>query len=132
MTHDGRAPPDDREVVIVKDAVPVGRQSLFWGAEMVEDRPDLPAHGGMSRTLNTFNETSTYGPLPDDTPLYVCGPPISRKAILNDDQSGFAISQRICQNLRFPRSEIQVPMDGGPGFPVDGLIGNTGPALLGG
>lgn len=119
-------------MVIVNDSVPVERQSLFRGSEMVEDRPDLPAHGATSWTLTIFNETSTDVNMPDDTTLYVCGPPISRNVILDDDQRGFAISQRVCHSLRFPLGEIDVPRDGGPGLLVEGLIVNAGPALRGG
>ena len=124
--------PDGCDVVIVKDSVPVEHQSLFWGADLVEDSVLIDRLTEVtSRTLSTYNEASTDGPMPDDTSLYICGSPISRHAILDDDQRGFAITQRICQNLRLPRGEIEVPMDGGPGFPVNDLIVNAGLALRG-
>ena len=126
------AAPDGCDVVIVRNSVPVEHQSLFWGADLVEDSVLIDRLTEVtSRTLNTFNESSTEGPMPDDTPLYVCGSPISRQAIGDDDERGFAITQRICQNLRLPKGEIDIPMDGGPGFPVNDLIVNAGLALRG-
>ena len=126
------AAPDGCDVVIVKDSVPVEHQSLFWGADLVEDSVLIDRLTEVtSRTLATFNESSPQGPMPDDTPLYVCGSPISRQAIHHDDQRGLAITRQICQNLRLPKGEVDLPMDGGPDFPLNDLIVNAGLALRG-
>ena len=126
------AAPDGCDVVIVKDSVPVEHQSLFWGADLVEDSVLIDRLTEVtSRTLATFNESSPVGPMPDDTPLYVCGSPISRQAILDDEKRGSAITRQICQNLRLPKGEIDLPMDGGPDFPTNDLIVNAGLALRG-
>ena len=126
------AAPDGCDVVIVKDSVPVEHQSLFWGADLVEDSVLIDRLTEVtSRTLATFNESSPEGPMPDDTPLYVCGSPISRQAILQDHQRGLAITRQISQNLRLPNGEVDLPMDGGPNFPVNDLIVNAGLALRG-
>ncbi len=126
------AAPDGCDLVIVKDSVPVDHQSLYWGADLVEDSVLIDRLTEVtSRTLNTFDETSLEGPMPDDTPLYVCGSPISRQPIQQDDQRGFAITQQICQNLRLPRGEVDIPMDGGPEFPLNDFIVNAGLALRG-
>ncbi|NQW22724.1 MAG: hypothetical protein HQ475_04685 [SAR202 cluster bacterium] len=126
------AAPDGCDVVIVKNSVPVEHQSLFWGADLVEDAVLIDRLTEVtSRTLNTFSESSPEGPLPDDTPLYICGSPISRQPILHDDQRGFAITQQICQSLRLPRGEINLPMKCGEDFPSNDLIVNAGLALRG-
>ena len=126
------AAPGGCDVVIVKDSVPVEHQSLFWGADLVEDSVLIDRLTEVtSRTLATFNESSPQGPMPDDTPLYVCGSPISRQAILHDDKRGFAITRQICQNLRLPKGEPDPPKDGGPDFPFNDLIVNAVLALRG-
>ena len=124
--------PDGCDVVIVRDSVPVEHLSLFWGADLVEDSVLIDRLTEVtSRTLDTFNESSAEGPMPDDTPYYVCGSPISRQSILHDDQRGLALTQQICHNLRLPKGEFNLPMDGGPDFPFNDLIVNTGLALRG-
>ncbi|PKB71934.1 MAG: hypothetical protein BZY87_02915 [SAR202 cluster bacterium Io17-Chloro-G6] len=126
------AAPDGCDVVIVKDSVPVEHQSLFWGGDLVEDSVLVDRLTEVtSRTLATFNDSSSEGPMPDDTPVFVCGSPISRRAIPNDDKRGADITQQICQNLRSPKGELDLPMDGGSDFPVNDLIVNAGLALRG-
>ena len=126
------AAPDGCDVVIVKDSVPVEHQSLFWGADLVEDSVLINRLTEVtSRTLATFNESSPAGPMSDDTPLFVCGSPINRQAILDDEQRGSTITQQVCQNLGLPKGEVDLPMDGGPEFPLDDLIVNAGLALRG-
>ena len=126
------AAPDGCDVVIVKNSVPVEHQSQFWGADLVEDSVLVRRLTDVtSRTLETFNESSPEGPMPDDTPLYVAGSPISRQPMAHDDERGSAIAQRICQNLRLPTGEFDLPMDGGPEFPLNDLIVNAGLALRG-
>ena len=124
------AAPDGCDVVIVKDSVPVEHQSLFWGADLVEDSVLIDRLTEVtSRTLASFNESSSEGPMPDDTPVFVCGSPISRQGILHDEERGSDITQQICQNLRMPKGELELPMDGGPDFPVNDLVVNAGLAL---
>ncbi len=126
------AAPDGCDVVIVRDSVPVEHQSLFWGADLVEDSVLIDRLTEVtSSTLDTFNESSPEGPLPDDTPVYVCGSPISRQPILHDDTRGLAITQQICHNLRMPKGEFDLPMDGGSEFPFNDLVVNAGLALRG-
>ncbi len=105
---------------------------LFWGADLVEDTVLIDRLTEVtSRTLDTFNESSPEGPLPDDTPVYICGSPISRQPILHDDTRGLAITQQICHNLRMPKGEFDLPMDGGSEFPFNDLVVNAGLALRG-
>ena len=126
------AAPDGCDVVIVKDSVPVEHQSLFWGADLVEDSVLIDRLTEVtSRTLATFNESSPQGPMSDDTPLYVCGSPISHVAIRGDEKRGFEITREICQNLRLPQGEVDPPLDGGPDFPINDMIVNAGLALRG-
>ena len=126
------AAPDGCDVVIVKDSVPVEHQSLFWGADLVEDSVLIDRLSEVtSRTLATFNETSPEGSMPDDTPLYVCGSPLSRQAIQDDEKRGQTITQQICHNVRLPEGELDLPMDGGPDFPLNDLVVNAGLALRG-
>jgi len=54
-----------------------------------------------------------------------------RQPILHDDTRGLAINQQICHNLRMPKGEFDLPMDGGPEFPFDDLVVNAGLALRG-
>lgn len=88
------AAPDGCDVVIIKDSIPVEHQSLFWGAEMVEDTVLIARLTEIAgRTINTFNETSPEGPLSEDVPLVVCGSPVRRDP---------DISMRVADNLRRP------------------------------
>jgi hypothetical protein len=112
------AAPDGCDVVIVKDSVPLDHQSLFWGAELVEETVLVDRLTEVAgRTVNTFNETSPEGPLSDEAPLFVCGSPLRQEN---------AIAYRVANNLGRSVGELNIPLAGSPDFPVQDLIVNVG------
>ena len=115
VAHDGC------DVVITKESIPVEHQSMFWGAELVEDAVLVDRLTEVvGRTINTFNETSPEGPLSEEAPLVVCGSPIKR----NPD-----ISMRVADNLRRFRAELTSPLIYPEEFPVHDLVINMGLVL---
>ena len=115
------AAPDGCDVVITKESIPVEHQSLFWGAELVEDTVLIDRLTEIvGRTINTFNETSPEGPLSEDVPLVVCGSPIRR---------GPDISMKVADNLRRLPAELSSPLIYPEDFPVHDLVINMGLAL---
>jgi len=110
--------PDGCDVVVVKDAVPVDHQSIFWGAELVEDTVlgDRLTEV-IGRTINTFNTSSPEGPLSDDAPLFVCGSPMRREP---------GIGARLANNLGRISAELPLLLDAPEDFPVQDLVVNIG------
>ena len=110
--------PDGCDVVVVKDAVPVDHQSIFWGAELVEDTVlgDRLTEV-IGRTINTFNTSSAEGPLSDDAPLFVCGSPMRREP---------GIGARVANNLGRIHTELPALLDAPEDFPVQDLVVNIG------
>ncbi len=113
--------PDGCDVVIVKESVPVEHQSLFWGAELVED-PVLVDRLTeiVGRTIAAYDTTSPEGPLPEEAQLYVCGSPIGRTP---------DIARQVAANLQRPAEELTTPLDCPADFPVQDLIINIGLTL---
>lgn len=115
------AAPDGCDVVITKESIPVEHQTLFWGAEMVEDAVLIDRMTEIvGRTINAFNETSPEGPVSEDAPLVVCGSPISRDP---------DISMRVADNLRRLPADLSSPLICPADFPVHDLVINMGLAL---
>ena len=115
------AAPDGCDVVITKESIPVEYQSLFWGAEMVEDTVLVDRLTEIvGRTIDTFNETSPEGPLSDDVPLVVCGSPIRRD---------LDISMRVADKLGRLPAGLSSPLVYPEDFPVHDLVINMGLAL---
>ena len=113
--------PDGCDVVIIKDSIPMEHQSLFWGAEMVEDTVLVDRLTEVvGRTVNTFNETSPEGPLSEDVPVVVCGSPIRRDP---------GISARVANNLQRLTAEVASPLIYPEDFPVNDLVVNMGLVL---
>ena len=113
--------PDGCDVVIIKDSVPVEHQSIFWGAELVEDTvlgDRLTEVVG--RTIGTFNTSSPEGPLSEDAPLFILGSPIGREPL---------IATRVADNLGRMPGEIELPLITPKDFPVQDLIVNIGLVL---
>ena len=113
--------PDGCDVVIVKESVPVEHQSIFWGAELVEDavlRDRLTEVVG--RTIDTFNSSSTEGPLSEEAPLFVLGSPMGREPMIVSGVAG---------NLGRLAGEIELPLIMPEDFPIQDLIVNVGLAL---
>ena len=109
---------DGCDVVIVKDSVPLEHQSIFWGAELVEDTvlgDRLTEVVG--RTIENFNSTSPEGPVSDDAPLYVCGSPMGREP---------AIGRRVAENLGRTLGELEQILDAPEDFPLHDLVVNVG------
>ncbi len=109
---------DGCDVVVIKDSVPLEHQSIFWGAELVEDTvlgDRLTEVVG--RTIENFNSTSPEGPLSDDAPLYVCGSPIGREP---------AIGLRVAENLGRIPGELERILDAPEDFPLHDLAVNVG------
>ncbi len=113
--------PDGCDVVIVKDSVPVEHQRLFWGAEMVEDSVIVDRLTEVAgRTIDSFNESSSEGPLADQAPLYVCGSPLGREP---------AIGYQVAANLGREAGVLAPPLAAPEGFPVHDLVVNVGLVL---
>ncbi len=110
--------PDGCDVVVVKDAIPVEHQSIFWGAELVEDTVlgDRLTEV-IGRTINTFNTSSPEGPLSEEAPLFVCGSPMRR-----DPEIGI----RVANNLGRIPAELPILLDAPEDFPVQDLVVNIG------
>ena len=112
------AAPDGCDVVVIKNSVPVEHQSIFWGAELVEDTvlgDRLTEVVG--RTVTTFNSTSSEGPLSEDAPLYVCGSPMRRDS---------SIGPQVASSLGRTPGELDLPLDAPEDFPMQDLIVNVG------
>jgi len=110
--------PDGCDVVVVKDSIPVEHQSIFWGAELVEDTvmgDRLTEVVG--RTVNTFNTSSPEGPLSDEAPLFVFGSPMRREP---------AIGLRVADNLGRAPGEVMLPLNAPEDFLIQDLIVNVG------
>lgn len=110
--------PDGCDVVIVKDSVPVEHQSIFWGAELVEDTvlgDRLTEVVG--RTISTFNTSSPEGPLSEDAPLFVLGSAMGREP---------AIAASVVRNLGRIAGSIELPLIVPEDFPIQDLIVNIG------
>ena len=70
--------PDGCDVVIVRNAIPVAHQALFWGAEPVEGLVLVYRLTEIiERTVSGYDGDSPDGPLPSETSLFICGSPIS-------------------------------------------------------
>ena len=113
--------PDGCDVVIVKESVPVEHQSIFWGAELVEDTvlgDRLTEVVG--RTIGTFNTSAQDGPLSEDAPLFILGSAIGREP---------SIATRVAGNLGRLAGEIEIPLITPDDFPIQDLIVNIGLVL---
>ncbi len=110
--------PDGCDVVVVKDGIPVEHQSIFWGAELVEDTVlgDRLTEV-IGRTINTFNTSSSEGPLSEEAPLFVCGSPMRRDP---------EIGNRVANNLGRSSEELPTLLDAPEDFPVQDLVVNIG------
>ena len=110
--------PDGCDVVVVKESVPVEHQSIFWGAELVEDTvlgDRLTEVVG--RTIDTFNSSSPEGPLSEEAPLFVFGSPMRREP---------AIGLRVADSLGRPPGELMLALNASEDFPIQDLIVNVG------
>ena len=110
--------PDGCDVVVIKDSIPVEHQSIFWGAELVEDTVlgDRLTEV-IGRTINTFNTSSAEGPLSDDAPLFVSGSPMRRDP---------EIGARVANNLGRMLAELPLLLNAPDDFPVQDLVVNIG------
>lgn len=112
------AGPDGCDVVIVKESVPVEYQSLYWGAELVEDTVLVDRLTEIvGRTIAAYNTTSPEGPLSEEAPLYVCGSPIGRTP---------DIARQVATNLGRLAEELVPVLECPADFPVQDLIINIG------
>ena len=110
--------PDGCDVIIVKNWVPVEHQSLFWGAELVEDTVLVDRLTEIvGRTIATYDQTAPEGPLNEEAPLFVCGSPIRREP---------EMANRVASNLRRDPGELVSPLNQPDDFPVQDLIVNIG------
>jgi len=110
--------PDGCDVIIVKDWVPVEHQSLFWGAELVEDTVLVDRLTEIiGRTISTYDQTSPEGPISEEVPLYVCGSPIRREP---------EMAQRVASNLQREAGELISPLVQPDDFPIQDLVVNVG------
>ena len=110
--------PDGCDVIITKDNVPVEQQSLYWGAELVEDTVLVDRLTEIvGRTMTTFDQTSPEGPLSEEAPLYVCGSPIRRAP---------EMANQVATNLQREAGELVSPLTQPPDFPIQDLVVNIG------
>lgn len=113
--------PDGCDVVILKNSSPVDHQSLFWGAELVEDTVLIDRLTELvGRTVANHDQTSPEGPLSDEAPLYVCGSPVGREP---------SIAYSVANNLGRTPGELVSPMAHSGDFPFNDLIVNIGLTL---
>jgi hypothetical protein len=114
------AAPDRCDVVIVKESAPVEHQSLFWGAELVEDTiPVDRLIGIVGRTIAAYDTNSPEAPLSEEAPLYVCGSPIGH-------------TPDITRQVAAPTptaEELALVLDCPADFPVQDLIIKNGLTL---
>ena len=107
--------PDAGDTVVVKDAIPVEHQSIFWRAELVEDTVLVDRLTEViGRTINTFNTSSPEGTLSDETPLFVCGSPMRREP---------EIGTRVANNLGQIPAELPLLLDAPQDFRCKIYIG---------
>lgn len=112
--------PDGCDVVILKDSVPVEHQSLFWGAELVEDSVFIDRLTEIvGRTIAAYDAASPE-PLSEEAPLYVCGFPLSL---------GSNIGPQVADNLQRTVGELAPPLSYPADLPVHDLIVNMGLVL---
>ena len=105
--------PDGCDVVLVKDATPVEHQSIFWGAELVEDTVLWDRLTEViGRTINTFNTSSPEGTLSEEAPLFDCYPPMRLEP---------EIGTRVANNLGRIPAESPLLLDAPRNFPVQEL-----------
>jgi hypothetical protein len=110
--------PDGCDVIIVRDWVPVEHQSLFWGAELVEDTVLVDRLTEIvGRTIATYDQNASEGPLNEEAPLFVCGSPIRREP---------EMANRVASNLNRDVGELVSPLTQPDDFPVQDLIVNIG------
>ena len=115
------AAPDGAEVAIIKDSVPVAYQSQFWGAEPVESSVLVYRITEMlERSLEAYEQAGLDGPMPDSTPVYVCGSPVG----LDE-----GIIAEVAENLGRPPGLLAPPFQYGRDFPVNDFIINLGLTL---
>jgi hypothetical protein len=113
--------PDGCEVVIVRNAVPVAMQSLFWGAEPVEGLVLVYRLTEiLERTIATHDQTGILGPLPGDVPLYVCGTPVG----LDEN-----VSKQVTETLQRPAGKLAPVLKCPEDFPAHDFVVNLGLAL---
>ena len=102
--------PDGCNVAVVKDAIPMEHQSIFWGVELVEDNvPGDRLTEVIGRTINTFNTSSPEGTLSDEAPWFVCGFPMRLEP---------EIAARIANNLGRIPAELPLLLDAPQDFSV--------------
>ena len=113
---------DGCEVSIVRDWVPVATQTAYWGATPPVEGDILVNRitEVVERALVICEQESLDSSLPDDTPIYVTGSPLS----LEPDVAG-----RVAAALDRPLRRIEPPMRPPPDFPLDDLAVNVGLAL---
>lgn len=110
--------PDGCDVIIAKNWVPVEHQSLFWGAELVEDTVLVDRVTEIvGRTIATFDRNSPEGPVSEEAPLFVCGSPIRREPDM---------AKRVAINLEREAGELVSPLSHPPDFPIHDLLVNIG------
>lgn len=113
---------DGCEAIVVRDWLPMSHQAAYWGAEP-------PVEGDVlvnritevtERAVVTYDQQNPNTPLPEDTPLFVTGTPVSRDP---------NVAQRVAVTLGRQVEEIEPPMLLPEGFPVHDMIVNLGLAL---
>jgi hypothetical protein len=113
---------DGCEAMVVRDWLPMSHQAAYWGAEP-------PVEGDVlvnritevtERAVVTYDQQNPNTPLPEDTPLFVTGTPVSRDP---------GVAQRVAGTLGRQVEEIEPPLLLPEGFPVHDMIVNLGLAL---
>ncbi len=113
--------PDGCDVVVVRNSIPVAHQALFWGAEPVEGLVLVYRLTEIiERTVSGYDAENPDGPLPGETPMYICGSPISF------DKS---VVTQVGDSLQRVVGELAPPLDYPEDFPVDDFVVNMGLAL---
>ena len=112
---------DGSEVVIVRDAVPVAYQSVYWGADQI-DRAVLVNRLTeiVGRAITTYEEQNQEMPLSDQTPLYVSGSPVGME---------LDVGPQVAASLQRPFEQVSPPLAFPTDFPINDMIVNVGLAL---
>jgi len=113
--------PDGSDVVVVRGALPVAYQTLFWGAEPVEGEVLVNRLTEVVElALMGYGQQSQEGPLPDDAPLFVLGTPVGLEPW---------VAEQVADNLRRGLGRVEHPFRVPEDFSVHDFAVNLGLAL---
>lgn len=115
--------PDGSDIVVVRHAVPVAYQTVYWGAEPVEGEVLVNRLTEMVEVaLMGYAQQSQEGPLSDEAPLFVLGTPVGVEPW---------VATQVADNLRRGLGRVQIPLEVPEEVSVHDFAVNLGLALGG-